>query len=190
MTRKIITITALVLLNFHAFAQGERETPADSAKPKQVSGWGGFTLGTVAFDGQYGLVFGGMGGISNGNTLFGGFGYGGNIKAGQPDADIINLGIGGVFIGYKKELVEEVTLHTLVKLGFGGGDITDSSTLRSELALFRPGVEVGAAYAFADNFTAMLHIGYDANFSMNGAQEVARKLNSLHMGIRFIFGVF
>ncbi|RMG67143.1 MAG: hypothetical protein D6722_13740 [Bacteroidetes bacterium] len=81
-------------------------------------GFGGFALRMTALDGALIPSFGGFGaGLYNERLILGGGGY--NLRGTTPDGDV-ELGYGGVMLGYILAPERPLHLHTSLLLGGGG----------------------------------------------------------------------
>ncbi len=158
--------------------------------PPQTTGWGGFTLVATGYQGNLGLMSGGMGGISQGNLILGGFGYGGSISSNTSEAKSVDLGIGGVFLGYKKNFEENFNLVVLARLGYGGGRVVSPLQVSTEFGVFRSSLSAGISYEFHPAFALVLLAGYDYNLSTSDNPDIARNLNALNLTLGIVFGRF
>ena len=158
--------------------------------PPHTTGWGGFTLVATGYQGNLGLMSGGMGGISQGNLILGGFGYGGSISSNTSEAKSVDFGIGGVFLGYKYGLHENLDLVALSRLGYGGGRVVSPLQVSTDFGVFRANLSVGVSYAFHSAFALQFLAGYDYNITTSGNPDIARNLNSLNLTLGIIFGQF
>lgn len=175
----------LILLIGKTFAQSD-----SSQTITPTSGWGGFTLIGIGYNGMPGVFYGGMGGISSGNLLFGGFGYGGNITVNKNDVKSLSMGIGGVILGHKGSINEQFGYNITTRLGYGGGSLTDVLGVNIDFGVFRANLSLGSTYKINEVFTLLLTAGYDYNVSTSDTPQIASDLNSLNITFGIIFGIF
>ena len=182
---KIILITLSLFSVIHLHAQKDT-----SNTPTETSGWGGFTLIVSTYQSNPGALSGGMGGITNGNWLMGGFGYGGRIQSNTPEAKSVDLGVGGVYLGYKASLYKNLNYVVFSRLGYGGGLVLSPTNVETEFGIFRPHLSLGLSYPVNEYFTLLLLSGYDYNISTSGTPDIAQNMNGINISLGILFGKF
>lgn len=115
-----------------------------------ISGFGGPIFSAMPVNSNYGLAFGGGGGIVINNFFIGGFGIGNNfdnsiVEVNQTAYDV-EIGYGGLWLGYS--IKDEWLVHPFVSLrsGFGGVELYETSNddvelMRESMVVLTP--EVG-----------------------------------------------
>lgn len=109
-----------------------------------ISGFGGPIFSAMPANSEYGLGFGGGGGIVINDFFIGGFGIGNNldnsiIEVSQTAYDI-EIGYGGLWLGYS--IKDEWLVHPFVSLRSGFGGIELYETTNNEVELMRESMVV------------------------------------------------
>jgi len=120
----LMSFICLICLPFISQAQQEETL---FKKVRYVGGFGGPIVEYNWFDGEGSLGVGGGGGVILDNFFIGGYGVGltdPNIDFdNQDDLTSLDLGHGGLWLGYTLKSYKVAHLYSSVRLGYGGVDI-------------------------------------------------------------------
>ncbi|MEM1123563.1 MAG: hypothetical protein AAGJ18_24200 [Bacteroidota bacterium] len=157
--KKLLILVVTLLVNISLFAQSETLFSNVS-----ISGFGGPTFAVSQLNGESTIFAGGGGGAIIGNFFIGGYGEGGSLSNTTIAGEFydLDLGYGGLWLGYSIASRKAIHPFVSVKLGSGSVDLfsvdNNRTTSSDNIQVVIP--EVGIEFNFTSWMRLVTHVGY------------------------------
>lgn len=188
--KKLLIIIAAFVANLSIFAQSETLFSNFS-----ISGFGGPTFSVSQLNNESTILAGGGGGVIIGDFFIGGFGEGGSLNNTTISGEFydMDLGYGGLWLGYSIMSRKAIHPFVSVKLGSGSVDLfsvnNNRTTANDNVQVVVP--EVGVEFNFTSWMRLVTHIGYREVGGLGNANTVAKnQVTGVTGGLTLRFGFF
>jgi len=186
---------------FLAFCMQAQEMKTVLSGDVEISGFGGFNLGLHSIDGATSAGFGGGGAmLLNQQFWIGGFGEGVPVNKSYTYETLnngvrvmdLNMGYGGMWLGYKLHPNEVVHPQLDLKLGWGGMSAEDSQSgelfATTDIFIFNPNIGIEAN--ITQVFRVYVNAGYRAVSGADFTFAESSDFSGVVANFGFIFGGF
>ena len=191
-------LSLIILLSFSIQAQ---EMKTILSGDVEISGFGGFNLGLHSIDGATSVGFGGGGAmLINQRFWIGGFGEGvpvnksysyETLNSGTRIIDL-NMGYGGMWLGYKIRPNEVIHPQLDLRLGWGGMSAEDGQTgeLFASTSIFVFNPNLGVEANITNVFRVQLSAGYRGVSGADFEFADSSDFSGFVANLGFVFGGF